>query len=786
MNLYNKRNYITRNWKIAIKKVLGILSVFLLFSFGGNSQNTSYNLNSVPISGTENSSFGYESLLNNNSGSFNTAVGFQTLRFSRRPQNNTAIGYRALSFLFGSAESNTAVGSGSMQSFFTGNYNTAVGQNSLNTLSNSFTFGNYITVLGYNSTVNSAGLINATAIGSNSIVNESNSIQLGDVNVTTVLAGVGTNATLITGGLQVSGGTPSVGKVLTSDAIGNATWQTPNGGGGGGGSGWGLTGNTGTTDGTNFIGTTDNVPLSFTVNNQKAGRLDNILGNTFYGVLAGTGNVTGNSNTAIGNKVSFGSSALINATAIGSNAIVNTSNTVQLGDANVRLVYAGTGTNASLITGGLQVTGGTLGAGKVLTSDAAGNATWQVPSGGGGGGNSWNLTGNLGTDGTLNGTNFIGTTDDIPLNFRVNNQTIGRLEATNRNVFWGTGQFFFNPTGQNNNAMGDFALGNNLSGSSNVAIGSGALSVTSTGGNNTGIGTNASSTLGNIIESSAIGVGSLVNTSSKMRLGSTSMQRVETQVQYSVVSDGRFKYNISEKDVVGLAFIQKLRPVVYNFNARSFTQFLTQSMPESIKSKYLDQNFEAVSAIRQTGFIAQEVETAASAVGYNFNGLHKPDSKEDNYSLSYAQFVVPLVKAVQELSVQNQNLLQKSNEQSKQNEDLQKDIAELRSMVESLKKNNIEGSIKINEDHNEAKLYQNTPNPFNKTTTIRYNLPANSKGASIIVTNMSGIKIKSFNLNPQNGELLNINGGELSAGTYIYSLIIDDVLVDSKKMILTK
>lgn len=51
---------------------------------------------------------------------------------------------------------------------------------------------------------------------------------------------------------------------------------------------------------------------------------------------------------------------------------------------------------------------------------------------------------------------------------------------------------------------------------------------------------------------------------------------------------------------------------------------------------------------------------------------------------------------------------------------------------------------------------------------------------------MGGIKIKTFALNNKNGEALNINGGELSAGTYIYTLVVDDVMVDSKKMILTK
>ena len=52
--------------------------------------------------------------------------------------------------------------------------------------------------------------------------------------------------------------------------------------------------------------------------------------------------------------------------------------------------------------------------------------------------------------------------------------------------------------------------------------------------------------------------------------------------------------------------------------------------------------------MRRTGFIAQEVETAAVTTGYDFSGLVKPKTSNDHYSLSYEAFVVPLVKAVQE------------------------------------------------------------------------------------------------------------------------------------------
>ncbi len=44
--------------------------------------------------------------------------------------------------------------------------------------------------------------------------------------------------------------------------------------GGGGGNAWLLTGNSGTTPGTNYVGTSDNVALVFKVNNERALRLE--------------------------------------------------------------------------------------------------------------------------------------------------------------------------------------------------------------------------------------------------------------------------------------------------------------------------------------------------------------------------------------------------------------------------------------------------------------------------------------------------------------------------------
>ena len=66
----------------------------------------------------------------------------------------------------------------------------------------------------------------------------------------------------------------------------------------GGNAAWSLSGNNALA--TDFLGTTNNQPLVFKVNNTPAGSIAPSGGNTFLGLNAGTANTTGSFNTATG------------------------------------------------------------------------------------------------------------------------------------------------------------------------------------------------------------------------------------------------------------------------------------------------------------------------------------------------------------------------------------------------------------------------------------------------------------------------------------------------------
>ena len=85
-----------------------------------------------------------------------------------------------------------------------------------------------------------------------------------------------------------------------------------------------------------------------------------------------------------------------------------------------------------------------------------------------------------------------------------------------------------------------------------------------------------------------------------------------------------------------------------------------------------------------------------------------------------------------------------------------------------------------------AFLYQNTPNPFNTTTEIKYFLPEESTNAYIYVFNLQGNLLLTYNLSDNGFGSVIINGSSLNAGMYIYSLVINGQEAETKRMILTK
>jgi hypothetical protein len=139
--------------------------------------------------GQENTANGEEALISNTTGDYNTASGFQALYQSTTGNWNTGCGSFAL-FANGAGDGNVGAGYGALENNNGGSWNTASG---LSALSYNAT-GSYNTALGYDAgpDSNSPNLINATAIGANAMVSESNALVLGGTGNYAVKVGIGT------------------------------------------------------------------------------------------------------------------------------------------------------------------------------------------------------------------------------------------------------------------------------------------------------------------------------------------------------------------------------------------------------------------------------------------------------------------------------------------------------------------------------------------------------------------------------------------------------------------
>jgi hypothetical protein len=84
-----------------------------------------------------------------------------------------------------------------------------------------------------------------------------------------------------------------------------------------------------------------------------------------------------------------------------------------------------------------------------------------------------------------------------------------------------------------------------------------------------------------------------------------------------------------------------------------------------------------------------------------------------------------------------------------------------------------------------AVLYQNTPNPFTAQTEIRFSLPETAKNAYIYIFDMTGKMQKQVPVDASM-QSITINGYELQAGIYLYSLVVNGQEIDTKRMILSK
>jgi hypothetical protein len=163
--------------------------------------------------------------------------------------------------------------------------------------------------------------------------------------------------------------------------------------------------------------------------------------------------------------------------------------------------------------------------------------------------------------------------------------------------------------------------------------------------------------------------------------------------------------------------------------------------------------------IRQMGLIAQAVQRVVpEVVTTNDNGIK---------TIAYSNMVGLLVEAIKQEDVKV-NLLQHK-------------------LDSCIALNKQTGSVNdIDRIGGQAKLYPCVSCPVNHNATFQCYIPEHSKNASLLVFDMSGALKKTITITGKDTQYVSVNGGELNAGMYYYSLLVDGTEVDTRKIIMTQ
>ena len=190
-------------------------------------------------------------------------------------------------------------------------------------------------------------------------------------------------------------------------------------------------------------------------------------------------------------------------------------------------------------------------------------------------------------------------------------------------------------------AVGVDALGAVTTGANNVSIGAYAGSAVTTGANNIFLGRDAGLT--------ASPGGNITTASNEIGFGDENISAANIQVDWTIASDKRDKTDVSPLDL-GLEFINQLEPVTYRWDKRSKYGDDQSIIPDGT---HKEEQLEG-------GLLAQDVEVIENQYGYQqsdkTNLITKLSEDGKMYGIKYSKLVPMLIKAVQELSAEVEEL----------------------------------------------------------------------------------------------------------------------------------
>jgi len=138
------------------------------------------------------------------------------------------------------------------------------------------------------------------------------------------------------------------------------------------------------------------------------------------------------------------------------------------------------------------------------------------------------------------------------------------------------------------------------------------------------------------------------------------------------------------------------------------------------------------------------------------------ENEDGTKSINYVEMVPILVQAIGELK---------------------NEILEMRGGAARKVATNVDG---VGEGVQVLSLGQNRPNPFGTTTDIEVSVPENVQSAFVYVYDLQGKEVQQVDVTGRGKQNVQLNAAELVDGMYLYSLIADGQVVETRRMIVKK
>lgn len=333
------------------------------------------------------------------------------------------------------------------------------------------------------------------------------------------------------------------------------------------------------------------------------------------------------------------------------------------------------------------------------------------------------------------------------------------------NTFVGSEAGSNNVNGYNNVFMGRTAGQGNTSGFENTFVGRSAGIKNTSGKNNAAFGYMAGPSVGTLTNATAIGNKAYVTASNSLVLGSingVNGATADTKVgirttapgytlhvngtaakpgggSWTAASDKRLKQNVQDFKQ-GVEILSKIKPVSFRYNGKA-------GLPTD--KVYV-------------GVIAQDMQNILPASVGEFTYPGENGSVEKYLDFDATALTYILINSVKELK--------------QENDMLKEELASIKDLLISNLNESGDGDVK---------LWQNVPNPYSGSSTIKYRIPKNTTNAAIKIYTSSGMEIKSFDISGNTIGEITLSSDMFSSGTYLYSLYVNGMRRESKKLILT-